>query len=177
MTPGVLELADRPSHPIPRAGDVESALGGDLLAAFRDERGLIRADVGRNVDHFVIAGQLEIQGDGDRFPQQADVAILDVAAVLAEMKCDPVGPAELGQGGGPDRIGLVGLAGLADGGDVVDVDPKFGHSKPVGLVQRGGNDAPDRRIRFRSRIPRPWDAFSEVLGAVRYSSTNTAARS
>ena len=38
------------------------------------------------------------------------------------MERDPVGAAQLGQRGGPNGVGLVGFAGLANGGHVIDVD-------------------------------------------------------
>ena len=54
-------------------------------------------------------------------PEQAQVAVLDVPAVLAEMDGDPVGPAQLGQDGRPDRVGLAPAPGLAQRGDMIDV--------------------------------------------------------
>ena len=75
-----------------------------------------------------VAGHFQVQLDGDRLAEDPQVAVLDVAAVLAEVEGDAVGPAQFGQGGRPDRIGLVGSPGLPDGGDVVDVDAEFRHA-------------------------------------------------
>ncbi len=58
----------------------------------------------------------------DGFAEDADVAVLDVAAVFPQVDGDAVGSGEFGEGGGVDGVGLDGAAGLADGGDVVDVD-------------------------------------------------------
>ena len=58
----------------------------------------------------------------DRFPQQLGVAVLDVAPVGSQMDGNAVGPGHGGHGRGRHRIGLVRLAGLPQGGDMVDVD-------------------------------------------------------
>jgi hypothetical protein len=52
---------------------------------------------------------------------------LDVAAVLAEVERDAVGPAEFGERGRPDGVRLVGAASLPDGGDMVDIYAEQGH--------------------------------------------------
>ena len=51
-----------------------------------------------------------------------DVVVADVAAVLAQMRGDAVGARRDRQLGGAHRIGMPAAAGVADGGDVVDVD-------------------------------------------------------
>ena len=56
-----------------------------------------------------------------------EVAVGDMAAVLAEVDGDAVGPAQFGQGGRPDGVRLVGPAGLPNGGHVIDVDAKLRH--------------------------------------------------
>ena len=53
------------------------------------------------------------------------IAVLNVAAIFAEMNRDAVGTAEFGGGCGPNGIGLVGAPGLAKRGNVVDVDAEF----------------------------------------------------
>jgi hypothetical protein len=47
-----------------------------------------------------------------------------VAAVLAQMRGDAVGAGRDGDMGGPDRVGMNAAAGIAQGGHVVDIDPK-----------------------------------------------------
>ena len=84
----------------------------------------------------------------DRRGQEPDVALLDVAPVLAQMHGDPVGAAELGEDRGTDRVRLVGLSSLAHGRDMIDVDMEthlaFGEEcmqlRGAGLIQprRGG---------------------------------------
>ena len=53
------------------------------------------------------------------------VGVLDVAAVFAQVHGDAVGTAQVGLDGRPHGIGLPGAAGLAQGGNVVDVDAEF----------------------------------------------------
>ena len=106
------------------AGDGEAALGGDLLAFFRDEAGTVRANVAGDTDDFFGEGHLEIHACSDGLSEHADVVVLHVATVLSEMEGDLVGAGELSKGGGGDRGGLVGTTGLAHGGDVIYVHAK-----------------------------------------------------
>ena len=76
---------------------------------------------------FRLAGHLQVQLDGDGLAEDAQVAVGDMAAVLAEVEGDAVGPAHFGQGGRPDGVRLVGAAGLPNGGHVIDVDAKLRH--------------------------------------------------
>ena len=48
--------------------------------------------------------------------------ILDVPAVLAQMRRDTVRAGRLAEERGLEGIGLIGAAGLPNGGDVIDVD-------------------------------------------------------
>src|SRR5262249_24196323 len=107
--------------------DVEAALGRQLLAALRDERGLVglhlTGDVGNGVDR----GHFEVETVGDDRPQQADVAVLDVAPVLAQVDGDAVGAGEEGEDGRRDGVGLVAAPCLPHRGDVVDVEAEADH--------------------------------------------------
>jgi hypothetical protein len=48
--------------------------------------------------------------------------VLDVPPVLAQVHGDGVGPGALGHQRGRHRVGLAATAGLAQRGDVVDID-------------------------------------------------------
>ena len=74
-----------------------------------------------------VAGHFQVELHGDRFAEDPQVAVLDVAAVFAEVQGDAVGPAQLRQGGRPDGVGLVGPPRLPHGGHVIDVDAQFRH--------------------------------------------------
>ena len=92
------------------ADNVEAPLGGQLLPAFGDERDLVGLELEGQGDDARLDRQFQVQANLDGLPQQAEVAVLDVAAVLTQVDGDPVGPAELGQHGGPDRVGLAAPA-------------------------------------------------------------------
>ena len=70
--------------------------------------------------------------------EQADVAVLDVPAVFAEVDGDAVGPSQLGQHGRPDRVRLSPAPGLAERGDMIDVDTESEHDwiSPNGGIVR-----------------------------------------
>ena len=60
--------------------------------------------------------------------EDAHVAVLDVAAVLAEVDGDGVGPGQQGEGGGDGGVRLGRPAGLPHGRDVIDVDAQPDHA-------------------------------------------------
>ncbi len=62
-----------------------------------------------------------------------DVVVLDVAAILAQMNRDHVGAAKVSFYRSPHRIGLIGSAGLTDGGHVIDVYTQLDHDASVAV--------------------------------------------
>ena len=108
-----------------RAQDVEPALGGALLALLRHQRHHVRLDLARDAHHLVGGGHLEVEHAAHRLAQQAHVAILDVAAIFAQVHGDAVGAGELDERRRPHRIGIGGAARLAQRRDVIDVDVQF----------------------------------------------------
>jgi hypothetical protein len=83
----------------------------------------------RRCRHLVGGGHLEVQLDVRELAQSANVLVLDVAAVLAQVHGDAVRAAEVRLDGRPHRVGLVGAARLADRRHVVDVDAQFDHRR------------------------------------------------
>jgi len=69
--------------------------------------------------------------------QHAQVAVLDVAAVLAQVDDDAVGAAEQRERRGGDRVGLQAEPRLPHRGDVIDIhhEPTLAHarSSPMSL--------------------------------------------
>ena len=120
--PASLQPLDRLGHALAAADHVEAAFGRHFFAAFGHQRRLVGLGVAGDGEHVVGTRQFQIDRHGDRLDEHAQVAVLNVAAVLAQVDRDRVGPAEFGERRRPDGIGLVRLAGLADRGDVVDVD-------------------------------------------------------
>src|SRR5205085_6400721 len=70
-------------------------------------------------------GQLQIDPRLNRAQQYFNVALLNVAAVFAQMHGDLIGAAQFGFHGGPHRIGFDPAPGLAHGRNVIDVDAQF----------------------------------------------------
>ena len=61
--------------------------------------------------------------------RRADVAILDVPAILAQMHRDVVGARLLGDQRGEHRVRIARAPRLAQRGDVVDVDSEMQHGR------------------------------------------------
>ena len=106
------------------AGRVETALGGHLEAFLGHDAGGVRPVPEGDRQHLLGGRHLEIERQVDLFRQPHDVGVGDVPAILAQMRGDAVGAGLGGQARRTDRIGLRAAAGVADGGDVVDVHAK-----------------------------------------------------
>jgi hypothetical protein len=101
--------------------DIQSTFGRDFLATFGHQCRLLRFRFAGDLEHIIGTGQLQIDGDGDRFFENAEVTILDVATVLAKVNRDGIGAPKFGQRCCPDGVRLIGFPGLANGGYMVDV--------------------------------------------------------
>ena len=104
--------------------DVQAALGGELLAPLRDQAAVGGTHPAGDGDHCRGRRQLQVHARLQGVAEQLDVALLDVPAVLPQVQGDAVGPGLLGHQGGLNRLRVTGTAGLANGRDVVDVDPE-----------------------------------------------------
>jgi hypothetical protein len=93
---------------------VEAAFCCEFSPVFRDEGNLVGADLLGYFDDGLRHAHFEVEFAGDGFLEEADVAVVDVAAVLAEVDGDSVGAGELALDSGPDGVRLDGPAGLAD---------------------------------------------------------------
>jgi len=134
---GVDEQADEDSSPgqLCRAltdplsvrNNVESAFRGDFFPAFRYEGGLIGEGLQGDAGNFVRDGHFQIESESDGFAEEANVAVLNVPPVFAQVNCDGVCSAQFGQNGSLYRVRFGGTSGLADGGNVIDVYAEQGH--------------------------------------------------
>ena len=122
---GRLELAEG-------AGGVEAALGGDLAPVLRDEADILGKDAQGDGEDLGGVAHFEVELGDDALAQPEDVAILDVAAVGAQVDGDAAGAGPLANAGGGGevrldvvRLGHGGVTGLPQGGDVVDIDAEF----------------------------------------------------
>ena len=59
---------------------------------FGHQRGLVGLNLAGDSDDLGVAGHLQVELDGDRLAEDAQVAVGDMAAVLAEVQRDAVGP-------------------------------------------------------------------------------------
>ena len=153
---GIDEEADvnarvpKPSHGVgearPAAGDVETALGGDLLAPLRNDRRLVRPQAACERDDVRAGGELEVEHRPHRGREPLDVVVLDVTAVFAQVHGDSVGAGALAVGCGGDGVGDVGPARLPQRGDVIDV-----HIKPEWC--RVHCSAGERPVKFAATFP------------------------
>ena len=104
------------------AGGIEPAFGGTLGALLRNEADRVRLGRKHNAQHLVGRRHFEIQRLVDLGLQPRDVVVVDVAAVLAQMRGDAVAARGNGELGRAHWIGMAPAARIADGGDVIDVD-------------------------------------------------------
>jgi hypothetical protein len=58
----------------------------------------------------------------DDFSEEVQIAILNVATILSKVNDDPVRPGRFHQYGCGNRVRVVSSPGLAQGGDVIDVN-------------------------------------------------------
>jgi hypothetical protein len=120
--PGRLQFRDDRHQVVVLPHHVEPALGGELLPPLRHDAGGVRPRLQRDVDHLAGCSHLEVQRLGQLRLQPRDIIIADVAAILAQMRRDAVGPGRDRRQGGFDRIRMAAAARIADGRDVIDVD-------------------------------------------------------
>src|SRR5262249_26158280 len=98
-TPPRRPRAPPPPRPPPagRPPRVEPALGGPLLAPLGHEGHDVGPEAPRDAHHVRGRGHLEVQDRPHRLPQELEVAVLQVPAILAEVTGDAVRAGELAQ--------------------------------------------------------------------------------
>ena len=104
--------------------DVETAFRGYFLPPLRNERDLVGVKVHGYGDHLIRARQFEIEIGAHPRAKHADVRVLYVAPVLAEVCRDAVCTHRLADQGGLQGVGLGATPCLPKRGDVVDVHVK-----------------------------------------------------
>src|SRR5437764_68959 len=126
---------DGAAHPGRVPHDIEAALGGELLAPLRHEARVGGADTEREGDDRVGHRHLEVQLDAEPSAQFLDVALLDMAPVLAQVHGDAVGARRLGHQRRLDGVRVVDPARLPEGGDVVDIAAEMEHGSAQSQVE------------------------------------------
>lgn len=175
----VVQRLDDGFEAVGLTGDIEAALGRDLAATFGHKHGGVGLDAAGDTDHLVGRGHFEVELDADELAEQEQVAVVDVAAVFAEVDGDAVGTAKLGLVGGADRIGLALseafalVPRLADGGDVVDVDAELDHvglyHARKSLARRRGEEGPrTARMKADSERSSRGSCAPSIIAPVRF---------
>ena len=115
---------------------VETTLGGHLLATLGDDGHLIGPEPAGEVDNVFPGRQLEIADGRHRRRDPLDVVILDVAPILPEVDRDAVRAVRLGLGCRPPGVRFVGAPSLPEGRHMIhiDVEPKRSHSRLPGYT-------------------------------------------
>ena len=135
-------------------GDVEPALGRDLLAPLGHQHRHLRLERAGDADHLVGRRHFEVELDLRQRAQPAHVLVLDVPAVFAQVHGDAVGAAQVRFDRRPDRVGLVGAPRLAQRRDVVDVDAELDHDRRSSLPPFSSSSACRSRTTRRLKIAR-----------------------
>jgi len=104
------------------ADDVQPSGGRQLLGLFRNEADDVGADGEGRGFHLGGGGHLDGELRLDRLPQHPEVALVDVATVAAQMGGDPGRAGLLGDQGGQDGLGFGRPPGLAQAGEMIDVE-------------------------------------------------------
>ena len=127
--PGLAHCGDVAFQASVAAGRVKPTLRGQLLALLRYEANGVGTVMQGNIPHFCGRRHFEVERQVNFTHQTADVVIANVAAILAQVRGDSVGPGIGGNPGRTHRIGVLASARVPDRGDVVDV-----HAQPQPLA-------------------------------------------
>ena len=100
---------------------IETAFSCDLTRIFRHQRNGVRSGTHRDLDHLLRRRHLDVKIRCHDRPQQLDVAVLDMASVLAQMYGYSVRTGLLTYYSSGNNARLDSLAGFANCCNVVDI--------------------------------------------------------
>ena len=118
------QRSDSPFDARPMSDYIEATLGRYLFPPLRNQRYLIRMDGYCDGDHLIGAGELQVEIGADRRPEDADVRILDVAPVFAQVRRNAVGARIFADESRLRGVWLVSASRLSQSGDVIDIHIK-----------------------------------------------------
>lgn len=101
---------------------IEPSLRRYLLATFGNDRGFPGTDALSQVQDRIAECHFEVESRSDPSREAFDVRVLDMTAILAQVRRYPVGAGLFANVRCGERIGFVGTACLTNGGHVVNVD-------------------------------------------------------
>ncbi len=119
---GIVQTRDERRQHIVLRDHVEPAFGGHLLAPLGHQTHRMGLGRQRDPQHLLGRSHLEVQRLGDLGLQPRHVVVADVPAILTQVRRDAVGARLDRQQRGAHRIGQGAAAGVAQGGDVIDID-------------------------------------------------------
>ena len=127
--------------------NMEPAFGRHLLAIFGNQTNIVRLHPKGDLDNVVGESHFEVELGGDPFAEFKNIAILDVATILPQMRRDPDSAGFFSNLRGSHRIGFCiralwrfAVAGLPQGGDMVDVNSKTRHTPDHFVARFPGQD-------------------------------------
>src|SRR5690606_3301055 len=174
-----LEPGDDRAEPFGVTGEIEAEVGGQLRVAIGHEGGLCRAHCLAQRDETGIARArrrervaLDVEFHAvpaNDFGKRMDVVLADVARVRARVHGDAVRAGVEACARGADDVGFTSAAGVAQHGDLVEVDAEAGHGAaggplsglPVAAARRASACSRRRRsstgsismVSSRARLP------------------------
>ena len=106
------------------ARGIEPAFGGALFAPFGDDARGVGFVAQGDLDHLVGRSHLEVERQVGRGLDPREILVADVAAILTQMRGDPVAADACDDLRGAHRIGMLAASCIADRGDMIDVHAK-----------------------------------------------------
>jgi len=129
----VRELGDDGTEGVDLARRVETPLRRALLPLLGHDARRMRTVAKRDLEHLDGCRHLEVQRQFDLGHQPLDIAVGDVAPVLAKMRRDPVRARLRRENRCSHRVRMVAAACVPDGRNVVDIDAE---TEPVHAAAR-----------------------------------------
>ena len=120
----VRELPHDRGELVVQPGSIEPAFGGALFAFFRDDAGGMRLVRQCDSQHFLGTRHLEVERQVGRLLYPLEIVVADMPPVLAQMCGDPVAAHRRDDFRRAHRVRMIAAARIADGGDVVDINPE-----------------------------------------------------
>ncbi len=121
---GISQLGAKLTQPLLVPYNIKPTFSGQLLTPLRDETAIGRPNAAGDGGHLRGDGHLQVHPRLQKIAQHLDIAILDMAPVFAQMQGDRVRPCLFSEQSGLNRFGIAGPARLAQGGDMIDIDPE-----------------------------------------------------
>ncbi len=120
--PGARQFRRERPQKIVTANHVKAAFGGAFSPLLRHEAGRMRLGLQGDVEHLIGRRHLEIKRPVDRGLDPSHVLVADMAAILAQMGGDSIGPRLDREERGAERIGDRAAARVAKRRDMIDID-------------------------------------------------------